>query len=336
MYEVIATAVKRTGGTGRILIAGAGALGSAYGGLLAAAGCDVTLLARGAHAEALRRNGLMLLLPEGARRIEVTVVDEDEPDVVLLTSKAFDTPAVLERVHGAPRLAVSFQNGPGKNESLERRFGAAATAGAASTLPAELVEPGVVRAAGLGVTYLAARTPAQAEAVDELAAALRGAGLTVHSTDDADAMEWSKLAQVAATMGVQAVSRAYLHEVFGSPDGAVLVRRIVADVGALARAGGSDLVDLPGTLPARTLADGSDEEAVALLAERGRQLEKAGAVRSRTSLLQSIEAGRRTELEEIHGELVRRAAQVDVAVPTLEATYRLARLGTKREAPPGA
>src|SRR5690349_23257068 len=113
----------------RIVVAGAGALGSVYGGLLAAASFDVVLLARGAHAHALRRRPLTVELPTRTVNIRVRVEPEAEADVLLLTSKTFDTDAVLQGVHGTPRLAVSFQNGLEKNEPLRQRFGPKAVVG---------------------------------------------------------------------------------------------------------------------------------------------------------------------------------------------------------------
>src|SRR4051812_40710657 len=59
----------------RYLILGAGAVGSAIGGRLTAAGRDVVLIARGAHLEALQRDGLRLREPERDETIPVTAVD---------------------------------------------------------------------------------------------------------------------------------------------------------------------------------------------------------------------------------------------------------------------
>ena len=89
----------------RIVVAGAGALGSIYGGVLTAAGADVVLLARGAHADALRTRPLTMHLPGREIEVPVRVAHEADGDIVILTSKAFDTAAVLAQVRGEARLA---------------------------------------------------------------------------------------------------------------------------------------------------------------------------------------------------------------------------------------
>ena len=309
----------------RMLIAGAGALGSVYGGLLAAAGAEVLLVARGAHADAMCERGLELRLPSGTLRVPVRVAAEGAADTVLVTAKAFDTAAVLDRVRGTPALVVSFQNGLGKNDALADRFGEAPVVGGSSMVTAEIVEPGVVRSESLGVTSIGELAGGSSERVEQLAQLLRKAGLETRTVDDVRSVEWSKLAQVAAMMAVQVVSRRYVHEILLSPDGRALVAGIVAEVASIASERGVALADLPGLLPVASIARGPDAGS-SMLEAAGQALRASGRLAYRTSLLQSFEAGRTTELEAIHGELVRAAADRGVRVPTLAACYRIARL----------
>ena len=304
----------------RIVVAGAGALGSVVGGLLARAGEDVVLLAHGPHAAALRRAPLELGLPGETVHVPVEAAEEADADVVILTAKRFDSAAALARVRGDAELAVSLQNGLGKNAELVERFGAGAVVGAMTTIPARLVEPGAVASHSPGVIHLGDDTAAAVA----LAASLRAAGIATVSTPDATAAEWSKLAQVAATMIVQALTALPLHELFGRREAASLLRRLFEEVGAVAAAEGSRLADLEGLPPVAALATAGEEEAIALLADRAAALVRSGALDLRTSMQASIDTGRRTELETIHGELVRHAHGVGVPVPALETCYRLA------------
>jgi 2-dehydropantoate 2-reductase len=300
----------------RVVVAGAGALGSVVGGLLARAGHDVILLAHGAHGEALRRGPLELRLPGETVRVEVRTATSAAGDVVILTSKRSDAGAALDRVDGPAGLALSLQNGLRKNSELVARFGEQALVRGATTLAARVEAPGVVESQALGLTYV--------DSESWLAGALREAGLETAVVDDGAAVEWSKLAHVAGTMILQALTGLPLHELFGRPESAMLLRRITAEAAAVAEAEGVRLRDLPGLLPVATLATQSDEEAVRVLAERAAALEAAGRTDVRTSMWASIAAGRTTELEPIHGELVRHARSCGLAVPTLETCYRLA------------
>lgn len=300
----------------RVVVAGAGALGSVVGGLLARAGHDVVFLAHGAHGEALRRGPLELRLPRETARVEVRTAMSARGDVVILTSKRADSDAVLSRVHGAAELALSLQNGAGKNSELLGRFGAHALVRGATTLAARVESPGTVTSQSLGRTYL--------DSESWLAEALREAGLETTAVDDGQAVEWSKLAHVTGTMILQALTGLPLHELFGRRESAMLLRLLTAEVAAVAEAEGVSLRDLPGLLPVATLATLSAEEAVGLLEERAAALEAAGRSDVRTSMWASIAAGRPTELEPIHGELVRRGQACGVATPILETCYRLA------------
>jgi len=83
------------------VIFGAGAIGGGIGGLMASAGGDVTLIARGPHLDAMRANGLILRTPAGDRTVKVTTAADvraaevGPSDVVILATKSQDTPAAL-------------------------------------------------------------------------------------------------------------------------------------------------------------------------------------------------------------------------------------------------
>src|SRR4029078_11162301 len=84
----------------KIAIVGAGGVGGYFGGRLAAAGSDVTFLARGAHLDAMRSRGLRIDSPKGNLRLP-TVKAESDPaavgpvDVVFFAVKLYDTESAL-------------------------------------------------------------------------------------------------------------------------------------------------------------------------------------------------------------------------------------------------
>ncbi|HJW70736.1 MAG TPA: 2-dehydropantoate 2-reductase, partial [Candidatus Binatia bacterium] len=82
----------------RVLVLGAGAVGGYFGARLAEGGHDVTLVARGRNLEALRRDGLVVQLPDGTRRLSgIRAVDDPSqappPELALVCVKSYDTPA---------------------------------------------------------------------------------------------------------------------------------------------------------------------------------------------------------------------------------------------------
>src|SRR5258706_13155913 len=103
----------------RIAIVGAGGVGGYFGGRLAAAGADVTFLARGAHLDAMRTRGLRIESPKGNVHLPRVQVERDpaaigRADVVFFAVKLYDTEsalAMLPPLIGPGTLVLGFQNG---------------------------------------------------------------------------------------------------------------------------------------------------------------------------------------------------------------------------------
>ena len=136
----------------RFVILGAGAVGGTIGGRLADAGHDVLLLARGEHAEVMRRDGLRLATPERVIQVDVPVIDrpQDLPlhqgDVLILTTKTQQTAALLDALPRRDLPIVCAQNGVTNERIALRRF--PDVYGMVVMLPAVHLEPGRVDAQG--------------------------------------------------------------------------------------------------------------------------------------------------------------------------------------------
>ena len=133
----------------RIAIVGSGGVGGYFGGRLAAAGSDVTFLARGAHLDALRSQGLRLNSPLGDLHLaEVNATDDPASvgpvDVVFFTVKLYDTEsaiALLPPLVGSETVVVPFQNGVDSVDRLVRAVGRDHTAGGTAYVAAVLPIP---------------------------------------------------------------------------------------------------------------------------------------------------------------------------------------------------
>ena len=177
----------------RYIVFGAGAVGGVVGGRLHAAGHDVVLLARGPHLDALRRDGLHLLTPDGPEHHRIpTAADPAEAqvtddDVVLLTVKSQDTADALTdlRLQAPGATVVCAQNGIANEREALRRF--ADVHAMCVILPSQFVEPGVVvqqSAPSAGVLDVG-RYPSGTDATDEaLAAALTASGFRAAADPD--------------------------------------------------------------------------------------------------------------------------------------------------------
>jgi 2-dehydropantoate 2-reductase len=187
----------------RYIVYGAGAIGGTIGALLRRAERDVTLIARGAHLEALRRDGLTLEAPDGDVTLEIPAVGSPAEaevgagDVVLLSMKTQDTAAALDELAAVcdPGVAVVCAQNGVENERLAlRRFAHVYAMYVFS--PTEHIEPGVVRiysAAPRGILDLG-RVPSGADPrARQIAADLTAAGYESRALEEPMRWKYSKL-----------------------------------------------------------------------------------------------------------------------------------------------
>ncbi|MBX5492537.1 MAG: 2-dehydropantoate 2-reductase [Chloroflexi bacterium] len=312
----------------RILIVGAGSLGTVVGAALAASGQDVVVYCRPHQRAALQREGLQV---RGVRELQASVhascvADEIGPvDYLLLTVKTRDTRAALDAVRAVPvGAAASLQNGLDKDEQLAAVFGAERVLGAATILGATAEGPGRALWTLAGRTYVGELQGPPTPRVEALVAAFNAAGLPATAVEDARAVEWSKLCQIVPAAALSALTRLEYYKVCKEPHLAGLFVELTRECAAVARADGVTLGDYEGFNP-RTLATLPHEAAVAVVVGRGREMEVRGLTAMRISLLQDLLRGRPTEVEETLGYVVRRAAALGVAVPQVRFAYEVIR-----------
>jgi 2-dehydropantoate 2-reductase len=182
----------------RFVVYGAGAIGGVVGARLFQSGHDVTLIARGAHYEAIRDRGLRIRSPIDDEMLPIPVIDHPsrltltDDDVVILAMKSQDTIGACEALEGcAPaHIAVAcFQNGVENERVVLRHF--AETYAVCVMSPTSHIDPGVVIAQSAPVSGLLdiGRFPHGLDArAEEIAVALNDS--TFHSVPRADVMRW--------------------------------------------------------------------------------------------------------------------------------------------------
>ncbi|MBI3769893.1 MAG: ketopantoate reductase family protein [Deltaproteobacteria bacterium] len=308
--------------TERILVAGAGALGSVFGGFLAAAGHDVTLLGRAPHMQAVAAAGLAVDGLFGARRaITVTVASEPRVlrppfDVVLLTVKAYDTVATLAEV--APLLAgggclVSLQNGLGNLERVREAVGPARAVGARVIFGAEIPVPGTVRvtvcAEPVALGAVVAGDAAAAAHARCWAARIAAAGIPTEYVVDVHAHLWAKVFYNAALNPLGALFGLPYGALAADPDARAIMDDVIEEGYAVARA--------RGVVPTAS----SPEAYRRIFYERL----VPSTAHHRSSMLQDLERGRRTEIDAINGCLWAFGRAAGVATPVNATLTRLIR-----------
>jgi 2-dehydropantoate 2-reductase len=327
----------------RILVVGAGSLGTLYGARLARV-ADVQLLARRDHAEAIQRQGGAEVVDETGTTLAPVRADWrpqrlTPADTAIVLTKAHDSAAALESVahlRGGLELVVSLQNGVEKDRLLIDWCGPGPVVGGSSMVGATLESPGRVRHTLPGQTYIGELPEGLTPRVRALAALLDRSGLPTTPTDRICSVEWSKLVHAAPTMTLTALTRMPFDRVLVHETLSAIYVRLLREGAAVAAAAGVQLDDWPGMFPVRTIAEAPVGEARDLVRERGRQMSRQGSTAVRISMLEDVRRGRRLELDAVHGFLVAEARRRDVPAPlsnlSLELLRSLERSGVEASA----
>jgi 2-dehydropantoate 2-reductase len=298
-----AGALPPVGQPWRIGIVGPGALGCLFAGLLALDGHDVRLLGRRQEqADAIERDGIVIERDGQERRATVQAGTDPAAlgpvDVAIVLVKATDTtaaapslPAML--VPGAP--AVSLQNGLGNVDALTAVLGTDRVLGGITSQGATLLGFGRVRHAGFGPTSLAEASGVLTPRAEAIAAVLDRAGLVATAYPDAAPLIWGKLIANAAINPLGALFRCQNGYTVERPAARELFYQLAREAGAVAAKLG---VALPFADPA------AHAESVAHV-----------TFNNRNSMLQDVEAGRRTEIDAINGAVARLGREHGVPTP---------------------
>jgi 2-dehydropantoate 2-reductase len=324
----------------KVVVVGAGGLGSYVGALLSRAGHDVVLVARGEHAEAIRREGLRVDSFEGdfVARPEViqSARELDGADLTLVAVKAYSLDEVapqLTHLARAGSVIVSVLNGVDVSERLaelgvpsdrlvdgiaymtafrvepgrvERRaahqrlvVGSYAGAGGDAVGRAEVVQGWEAVAVGGPNEQVGADAVVPLDPIERVVRAFVGTGVEVVAAEDIRVELWRKMAVVCSLSVICALSGRSMGPIRAHRFGAELQRRAIAEVIDVGRANG---VDLP---------EGTEREIGTLL--------DAFPDDFHPSVIHDLKGGRRTEMEELGGVIVRLGRARDVPVPLHEA-----------------
>lgn len=305
----------------RSLIAGAGAIGGYIGAMMARAGENVTLFARGAHLRAMEDRGLRVIQADGEIEVHPKVIGNLEGaghfDVIFLGVKAHGLTHLapqLTPLIGEQTAVVSLQNGvPWWFCHLERvdpggviasSINPARVVGSIVYLGTEIAEPGVIRHTEGNRISLGEPDGTRSERCRAIAEMLIRSGLRCPITTRIRPEIWVKLMGNVAFNPLSALTRATLVQMTRDTAVCDVVRSIMTEVEAVASKLG---MDLPVSIEQRIAG-----------------AEKVGE--HKTSMLQDLEAGRPLELEPVVGAVVELGERLGVAMPQTRTIYACTKL----------
>jgi 2-dehydropantoate 2-reductase len=292
----------------RVLIVGAGALGTVVAAYLSRAGNDVTLLVKPQHKAAIGRDEVRV---SGLLECSAHVRLVSDPavlgafDSLIVTVKGRDTAAALGPLGGLDvEMVLSLQNGVLKDDVLADVFGRERVLGALALISAQLQAPGVAQNTALTALYVGELDGQASDRCARLAAEIEAAGIHSDCVPDIVKREWEKLALYLGLGLPGAVTRLDSATLMGDPDLSRLCAQVAAEVAAVARLEGAD-VD----------ADAAHRQAT--LNAYVQPIREAGLMHY-ISMTQDLMASRLTELDWTAGDVLVRAARHGVATPAIE------------------
>ena len=277
----------------RIAVMGAGSTGGYFGGMLARAGNDVALVARGAHLEAIRARGLRVVRDD--EEFTVNCATTDDPSTVgpvelaLLTVKTYQNDAAIPAMTpliGPDTAILCLQNGVDSYRAPANHLGQDRVLPGAAYIEAGMPVPGTVRQAGGVVRIVFGEADgSQSDRGPQIQETLAAAGIPAEFTTDVHTALWSKFLFIATMAGVTSLARQTLAKLMPRPEWREVVLSCLREIEAVARA---SRIDLPPYIYKETVSyiDGNLADLQA-------------------SMHSDVMAGRPLELEALNGAVVR-------------------------------
>ena len=296
----------------RMAVMAAGAVGGYFGGRMAVAGHDVTFIARGAHRDAIRRDGLRIESALGDLHLkDLNVTDDPKQvgsvDVVLFAVKLWDTERAGEQTRplvGSNTRVMTLQNGVDSVERLAPILGDDVTIGGATYIVTTIAKPGVIRHTGARAEVRCGRLDRRPDAVlAGYVQQMKAANIEITLTDHMLLDIWKKFVLLSGTSGITASTRQPLGVIRDDEDMRAFFYRLMHETIGVGRAAG---VEFPPDFAA----------------ELDRWVASFPPT-MKASMANDLDAGRRLELDWLAGKVVALGRKYGIATPGHEAVYAI-------------
>jgi 2-dehydropantoate 2-reductase len=295
----------------RVAIVGMQATGLLYGGKLIEAGNEVILIGRRRqYVDVINTEGLRI--EEGGNSRVISIPARLAQDVtgkvnmLLVVTRTSETELMLQSIHhllGQDTWVISLQEGLGHGEVLRRYCQPDRIMLGLTTFHTEQVKPGQIKTSTSGQTLLMPLSKRFTEHTEQIRDLLDTAGLNGILTEDVFPFVWEKLAYHSAVSALAAVSGLKVGRLGTIPEGRQLAFQIASEV-----------------------LDVAEKKGIEVNRDRVKTMMAEAFVKHynyKPSMLEDIEAGKKTELEALHGAVIREAMEVNCPVPYLEVFYKL-------------
>jgi len=294
----------------RIAIIGTGGVGGYFGARLHDAGEDVTFIARGAHLEAIEKNGLQIFSALGDTCIKnATFTDNPESiapvDIVIIAVKLWATEEAIlaaKPLLGDKTGIISLQNGILAEEILQNVYGLQHAMGGVSNIAALIESPGVIRHNGtMASLYFGELDASNSARVSDFYDACERANINAQIPDDINVSIWEKFIRLVTMSSMTALCRMPIGLIRSTPETRDMLSQVLSEVIAVATSKGMKFA--PNVIVEQMkIIDGYPPTMVA-------------------SMCGDLRRGYRLELPWLAGTVSKLGKQLNIPTPTLDFVY---------------
>jgi 2-dehydropantoate 2-reductase len=317
----------------KIAVIGAGAMGCLYGGKLSAvADCAVCLIdVWQDHVNAINRDGLWMeeaaiaalageqggASAQNFRRLRAVsdAAEAETADLAILFVKSTKTAEAIvaaQTVVGRDTIALTLQNGLGNAELIAAAMNPANVIAGTTAHGALMLGPGRMRHTGVGPTVIGELDGADSERIRAIQRLFAKAGLETRLSQNIQGLIWDKLLVNIGINALTALTGLRNGQVLDYPETEAILEAAVTEAFAIATAKGIQLSEANPVAHCKAVA-------------------KATAA-NKSSMLQDMERGRKTEIDMINGAIVREGVAVNIPTPVNEMLTNLIRFFERQSA----
>jgi 2-dehydropantoate 2-reductase len=295
----------------KVLIFGAGAMGSVFGGFLSDKN-HVSLIGRAGHTDAVNEKGLRVTGIWGehsfagikAYKSALELASDASFDLIMIATKSYDTLAAVKEIWPLVKkdtAVMSMQNGVGNEETIAEWFGEESTMGGMAIFGARLLGPGHAEVTVFASECLVGDLGGSIKRADRIAKAFSEAGIPTKASDDIIRDKWMKAFYNIALNPLSAILGVPYGELGKRESTRNIMQTLLKEAFKVANA-----LEIP--------LQYSWDEYYRFLLEK--QLPPTSAHRS--SMLQDIERGRKTEIDYLNGAVVSLGKKLGIKTPVNE------------------
>jgi len=288
----------------KIVVLGAGAMGSLYGGHLAEGGSEVCLLdVWKEHVDAINRNGLTIEGDSGERVIKnikatTNIADIGKADLVLVFVKSTITDKAIANnidIFDENTVVLTLQNGLGNVEKISQSISEKNIIAGVTAHGATMLAPGKIRHAGIGATHIGELDGSISQRIESIAMVMNASGLETTVSQNVLGLIWGKLLVNVGINALTAITKLKNGQLIENKETEELLEQAVQEAWSIVKTKGITL---------------SYEDPI----YHTKQVCKATA-ENRSSMLQDISNNRKTEIDMINGAIVREGEKLGIDIP---------------------